>query len=269
MDRKRRNKARKTPTITWVMLGITIISILVAIILPTYFYFSSQAEHELVYAVNPVRTAVVTVGQATELTVLYKGEPLGNKNVTAAQVAIWNAGKRSIWKDDILGDGEVVIFADPPIPILEASIRQHSREITEFTLFATSDSLASGRVAVSWHILEKDDGASIQLIYEGTEDVKFQIQGVIEGQHEIKCAQLGVSIKTPQEQVSAQQSGRWVWGIMALASLAFVIIIVVEGFRKHRHWSYYVALVPQLVVLGLSVWQYFSISMRLWPPFGF
>ncbi|OGO05929.1 MAG: hypothetical protein A2Z76_04320 [Chloroflexi bacterium RBG_13_56_8b] len=266
MERKRKTKTRRISGSTW--FGVVgIIGLLVGIILPTYFYFHTRVERELVYAVNPVRTAVVTAGQASELSVFHEGEPLGDVNVTAAQVAIWNAGKQSIREEDILRP--IVISTDPPVPILEVSIRQRSREVTEFNLVGTPESLASGRVPVSWYILEKDDGASIQLIYEGTQDVNFRVEGVIEGRHEIKDVELGVSIKTPQEQVSEQESGRWAYGIMALASgLALVIIFVFLVVR--RKWrEYWLPMVGFLPFFGMSVWQYFSISTRLWPPFGF
>jgi hypothetical protein len=252
----------------WVR-GVEALFTLVAIILAIYFGLSSRAERELVYAVNPVRTAVVTAGQATELAVLYKGEPIGSKDVTAAQVAIWNAGKLSIRKDDILGDGKVVIFTDPPVPILEASIRQLSREVTEFALVTTPELLASGRVPVSWRILEKDDGASIQLIYVGTEEVKLQVQGTIEGQGEAKYAELGVKIRTPQEQVSAQQGSRTPFGIAALV-FGLITVTAFAVCMIHRKWQEYwfitLTFLPSAVIFTVA---YFLSSARLWPPFGF
>jgi hypothetical protein len=214
-----------------------------------------------------MRTTVVTAGQASELAVLYKGEPLGNVDVTTAQVAIWNAGKQSIRGENILED--VVIFTDPPVPILEASIRQRSREVTGFTLADIPESLASGSVPVSWRILEEGDGASIQLIYVGAQAVDFRVEGVIEGLRGIKHVELGVKITTPQEQIREQQSIRWIWGIMALFSVAFIIFIIVTGFRMHRPWHDFIIIVPLLGMFGVSVWQYFFVSTRFWPPFGF
>jgi hypothetical protein len=267
MKRKQGNKARKIPVSTWIGIAVGVLGLLVGIV-SLFLYFSSRAERELVYAVNPVRTAVVTAGQATELAVLYKDEPLGSVDITAAQVAIWNAGKQGIRKENVLED--VVISTDPPVPILEASIRQCSREVTGFTLVETPELLASGRVPVSWHILEENDGASIQLIYVGKQEVIFHVEGVIEGLRGIKDVELGVDIKTPQEQVHEQQVSRWFPGITALfLLLAAVSTFVYALIRRHLSPYLLVVAVYSLVAFGVMAWLYFSISARLWPPFGF
>jgi len=245
------------------MLGIGILGIGLAI----FFGLRPQTERELVYAINPVRTAVVTAGQASGLAVLHEGEPLGSVDVTAVQVAIWNAGKQSIRHENILED--VVIVTNPPVQILEASIRHHSREVTGFTLIETPGILTSGRLPVSWRILEKDDGASIQLIYVGTEEVTFHVEGVIEGLRGIKDVELGVDIKTPQEQIQEEQIKRWVYGIFSLFFGAVTVFVIYVALLKPRRWRDLYMVFTALSVFGLLVWQYFSISARIWPPFGF
>jgi len=266
MRGKKRSKAKEIWKSPW--FGVVgIIGVLVGIVLPTYFYFSSRVERELMYAVNPVRATVVTAGQASELAVLHKGEPLGSVDVTAAQVAIWNAGKQSIREENILED--IVIFSDPPVPILEVAIRQCSREVTGFTIVEMPESLASGRVPVSWHILEENDGASVQLIYVGTQEVDFRVEGVIEGLRGIKDVELGVEIKTPLEQMREQQGNRGTYGIVALVSglLTVVVFVVSMSLRQLReYWPMTLCLLPTCLICA---WQYFSISTRLWPPFGF
>jgi 4-amino-4-deoxy-L-arabinose transferase-like glycosyltransferase len=266
MRKKRGSKVREILGSPWFRV-VEVVLVLAGIIIPSLLYFSSRAERELVYAVNPVRTTVVTAGQASELAVFHEGEPLGNVDVTAAQVAIWNAGKQSIREENILED--VVICTDPPVLILEASIRQCSREVTEFTLIETPELLASGRVPVSWNILEKNDGASVQLIYVGAQEVDFHVEGVIEGLRGIRDVELGVKIKTPQEQIRAQQSSRTIYGIMAIIFGVLVIFAIVGAFLKPRRWRDLFDVAFALGILGLSIWGYFSISTHLWPPFGF
>lgn len=266
MMRKRRNKARGILGNPWIGVAGGLFG-LAGIILAVFFYLGSQTERELVYAVNPIRTTVVTAGQATELAVLHKGEPLGSVDVTAAQVAIWNAGKQSIREENILED--VVIFTDPPVSILEVAIRQCSREVTGFTLIETPESLASGRVSVSWHILEENDGASVQLIYVGTQEVCFRVEGVIEGLRGIKDVELGVEIKTPLEQMREQESRRWGYGIIALISGLMVVAAFTVFMIRRQLREYWPVTISFLPLFGVSVWQYFSISARLWPPFGF
>jgi hypothetical protein len=263
MERKRKKKARRISVGTW----IGIIGVLVGII-SLFLYLNSRAERELVYAINPVRTAVVTAGQASELAVFYEGEPLGSVDVTAAQVAIWNEGKQSIREENILED--VVICADPPVPILEASIGQYSREVTKFTLVGTPESLASGRVPVSWYILENKDGASVQLIYVGTEEVDFYVEGVIEGLRGIKDVELRVATQTPQERISKQQEIRWViLGLACIIGVAMmfnIYLVFRSGTWRRRDF------IETAIYLGFTVFcilGYFSYSVGLWPPFGF
>jgi hypothetical protein len=63
--------------------------------LAVYFFIASQASPELTYYVHPIRTAVVTAGETSSLTVTHAGRVLTG-NVTAANIAIWNAGKRGV-----------------------------------------------------------------------------------------------------------------------------------------------------------------------------
>lgn len=270
MRKKRGNKARGILKSHWFGVAGVLVGV-AGVILAAFFYLSSQTERELVYAVNPVRATVVTAGQASELAVFHEGEPLGNVDVTAAQVAIWNAGKQSIREENILED--VVICTDPPVPILEVSIRQCSREVTGFTLVEAPESLASGKVPVSWHILEENDGASVQLIYVGTQEVDFRVEGVIEGLRGIKDVELSVEIKTPQEQIREQQGTRTIWGITALlygllAAFAFVAAFTFIRRPPWRNLMLVVAFIF-LPMVGVTTWQYFSFSTRFWPPFGF
>ncbi len=260
------NRAKQVLSNPWFGLAGLLIGV-VGVALAVSFHISTQMERELVYAVNPVRTAVVTTGQATELTVLHRGGPLGDVDVTAAQIAIWNAGEQSIRQEDILQD--IVIFTVPSVPILEASIRERSRDVTGFRLVTTPESLASGIVLVSWRILEEDDGASVQLIYQGAQEVEVCVRGVIEGVRDVKEAKLGVKIKTPEEQIRGQQSTRLAYIVMAAFFGAATILNIVAAFRRPRRWRDLPILFVTLVMFGVIVWQYFSISSGLWPPFGF
>ena len=109
-------KISKHPLVILASLAVTIIGLVVMIVL----FFVSQTSRELVYAVNPVRTEVVTMGQATGLQIIHNGVDLGDVDITAAKIAIWNSGKESIRKENILKD--IIIKTDPSVPILEVSI---------------------------------------------------------------------------------------------------------------------------------------------------
>ncbi len=71
------------------------------IVIGFYLYWSSREIPELTYYVHPVKAAVVRTGQISRLSVQFDGKDL-NSNVTAAQVAFWNAGRRAIRRSAIL-----------------------------------------------------------------------------------------------------------------------------------------------------------------------
>jgi hypothetical protein len=144
-----------------------------------YFAFSSKKHRELVFSINPIRTRVVIAGQATDLKLLYRDRLLGDVDVTAVQLAIWNAGNESIKPEHIRK--EIVVVTEPSVPILEATSRNLTAE-TGLSLLESTDSRSSGKVPLSWTILKKNDGASIQLLYLGKAEVDVRIEGLIEGQ---------------------------------------------------------------------------------------
>lgn len=245
---------------------------IVAIILAVIFYFGAQEESQLVYAINPARTSVVTAGQATELEIFHQGIALGEEDIMAAQVAIWNTGDKSIRQINILKD--IVIYTQPAVPILEAKISKLSRDVTEFTLHDTPESLAGGRVPISWYILETNDGASIQLIYIGAETIEIHVDGVIEEQGDVQRVDPGVKIESPSEQVLAQKESRTFSFILLLVSGILICMSLVLTIWTHisrlRTRNYSLFMLGSLIPLfGISLWFYLSSLGSAWPPFGF
>ena len=192
--------------ITGLIVGV------IGIVLAVVLYSISQDKRELVYSVNPVKTQVVTMGKTTGLEVLHNGVNLGNTDITATQVAIWNSGDLSIKRDNILKD--VVIHTEPPVRILEASILKNIKdyEITGFEIDISEVNLVNGKVPATWRILEKNDGASIQLIYLGSTDVDIYIDGFIESFGKIK-------------QLESIEPTWWHTVIVLVISMVFGIIV--------------------------------------------
>lgn len=162
---------------------ITSVATLISVPLSIYFFVASIRTRDLSFYVNPTKTTIVKSGQSSDLHVLYKGQSLST-DVTALQVAIWNAGKDSIRSEHVLS--ALVISTSPKVPILEARIRHVSRPVTEVRL--DSGRLSEGLVLVSWKILEQHDGVIIQLIVAGSEKTSAKIGGVIEGQQSISVS---------------------------------------------------------------------------------
>ena len=259
----------------WVGLLFGLVGIAVAI----YFGLTSKRRRELVFSVNPVRTRVVTAGQATDLQVLYRDEPLGSIDITAVQLAIWNDGNESIKTEHIREETkqisketghirrEIVVTTKPQVRILEASVRTGSPD-TGFNLLDSTDSKAKGRVPVSWGILEKNRGASIQLLYLGTPEVDILVEGLIEGQGHAKRIVTSSSFKSPQ---AHRKSLR---GQSLFAAISFLVLLVTAVLKFAFQMQGPGDIISLLFVLSagsllIAVLGLASTMRERYPPFGF
>ena len=243
----------------WVGILVGIVGIAAAV----YFGLTSRRRRELLFSVNPVRTKVVTSGQATDLKVSYRDEPFGDIDVTAVQLAIWNAGYESIKKEHVRK--EIVVTTKPQVRILEASVRTGSPD-TGFKLLDSTDSKVEGRVPVSWEILERNEGASIQLLYIGTSEVDILVEGLIEGQGRAKQIVTSSSLKSPQEHHKKLRQQ----GFLAVISLVSSVVIAILQFAIRVQWD----LLPMFFILSLfilfiSTTNLLSTVRERFPPFWF
>lgn len=156
--------------------GVGILGIGLAI----YFYIAGDKEPKLMFLAHPIRTSIVQAGKLTDVSVLLRGQPI-NGDLTAAQFIIWNAGKAPIRHEDILKP--IFLSTVSNYPIYEVSIRNVSRDVTKFQII--TNEIATGRLGLDWKILEQNDGASIQILYGGNQNLKFYDEGVVVGQDKI------------------------------------------------------------------------------------
>jgi hypothetical protein len=140
------------------------------------FPWLAAPRKDLSFCVNPVRTPIVQIARPTDVSVSYKGNPVKG-NVTAAQIAIWNAGREPIKGDDVLTP---IILHTGTNQIMEASILKATREVSGFQL--DSNNIGSNSIGMKWRILEKNDGALLQIVYSGDVNVPVIFEGVLIGQ---------------------------------------------------------------------------------------
>lgn len=245
----------------WIGILIGILGIAVGL----FFGLRARKRRELVYSINPVYTRIVRSKEATALKVSYRDEPLGDVDVTALQLAIWNAGNMSIKPDHIRK--KIVVAIKPQVRVLEASVRNATPH-TGFKLRDTAESRATGRIPVSWKIFERNEGASIQLLYLGTSKVDIFLEGLIEGQGHPKEKATSSSYRSPKEQ-------RAVLKIACLAAIFFFIILltttVLKFVFKVQGPEDIVTLIFVMSVFGfpLSLTGILSTMRERFPPFGF
>lgn len=176
IQEKKQNKIMvwfsNNPIVGVLGIALSVISIFLSVI----FYIGSIAKPDLTYFVHPVKGIALQSNQATDLTVYYKNREIKG-DLTVAQIAIWNHGKKPIKHSDILETIKIVTSSQ--FPILEAKIRKTTRSVTGISLDTTKSDL--GVIGIDWRVLEQDDGAIIQIIYEGSQDVNISVLGVVEG----------------------------------------------------------------------------------------
>jgi hypothetical protein len=166
----------------------------IGVALALFFYFSEHNTRDLTAFVHPIRTSVVRTGQASKMSVRFE-DRLIDSDVTAVQITVWNKGGLSIRPANVL---KPVVIVMPGRRVLEATIKKQTREVVNFRLDSTK--LGDGRIPLNWDILEKDDGAVIQLIYAGDDTADIHFEGVLEGQPLLSQLLYSFKLQQPEEQ---------------------------------------------------------------------
>jgi hypothetical protein len=229
---------------------------IVGIPLAIYLYFSQQEKAELVYYVNPGKTLILEYGRMSDLDVFYKNQKI-TSDLTAAQILIWNAGNKSIHKENILS--EIKILTDPPVNILEAQVIKTSRAVINFNYDSTM--LVKGIVPISWKILEQNDGASLQMIYQGSRDVIIKVEGIVEGQPEVYRLEPIEDTKSSHDKRDSSFSREksktekilkvftFIWYLLSMIFLLFVTVFVFREARSGPKYFYIIGIFLALMVL--------------------
>jgi len=213
-----------------IIVFISAITGLIALPLSIYYYYAAKEYPQLTYYINPGKAVVVGAGQASRLTASYDGRVI-DTDITAAQVAIWNRGKRAIKRADILKP--IVIYTKSDVPILEASIRKTSRDVVQLAL--NMDELQKGRLTILWNILEHNDGGVIQIIYAGSPGEILLVDGVVEGQPQIEKLDQDVKVMSVADyNASAQQQNRMIAFTFTGGGLLLLCIYVYMNRRSKR-----------------------------------
>ena len=234
-------------------------------------YRASQKIRELTYYVHPARTAIVAPGQISTLKVLHEGKEI-KEGVTTTLLAIWNAGALEIVPQDDLD--KVEIYTEPRVAILEATVRKETRDVIDFQ--TSRERLSEGIVPLSWKILEKNDGASLQVIHAGGTNVEIRVRGTIKGQGSVTRMYYRGKIQSAEEQI--RNRGRedsflgLMTGTIGLILSALVIFRWAKEKRLGRSLSRgdcWQALIMGVVLLGMGIWLFLWSSKTPGPPFGF
>ena len=162
-----------------------IITIVITVSVPYYFYKKSISLPEPVFLLDPVRTKIIESDRFidTPLRVVRANGDEIKGNVTSVRFYFWNNGRKSIKKSNIL-EPLVITLDDPNGEILDYKILKCSRKVVEPVVGLNSVD-PNKNLLLSFAILEQGDGLTGQVIYRGEPEAKLVICGAIEGVRKI------------------------------------------------------------------------------------
>jgi len=252
------------PVVGMIGTAASVISIPLAL----FFYLSEQRTRDLSAFVHPVRTTVVRTGQASKMSVKFE-DRLIDSDVTAVQIAVWNRGALPIRPTNVL---KPVAITMPGRQILEATIKKQSRDVVNFRLDTTK--LAEGRVPLNWDILEKDDGAVLQLIYAGDNTSDINCEGILEGQASVSRPKYPRTILQPEELLRENTFIRIFLYVNAmLLAIAFIAYTMMLHHSANlpipRRLRYMFVAMGALFACGTILAMCWHLTQYGAPPFGF
>lgn len=163
-------------------LAITGLAIGVAgIVLSVYFYWGSRRFREPIFVEDPIRTELLShesVAQAPIQVLRSNGEPI-ESDLVSIRFYFWNAGTEPIRGQHVL-EQITLSLDETAVEILDFRLLSISRDITGLALNRNPTNPKRSLV-LSFTILETDDGATGQIIYEGSSSSPLTIGGVVEG----------------------------------------------------------------------------------------
>lgn len=253
--------------------------IVASAVVSAFFWWLSEKSKDLAFAVSPTRPDIVRSGLASDLTVLYKGSAISG-NLSVIQLGVWNRGRDPIRQpDDILR--AITIKPAAGMKVLEAKVVSATREELKFSIAPAE---ANGDMVLHWRILEKGDGAVVQLLVVNAPDEPVTVSGTIVGQGALDARPFGgragqsssAALVTPSaipanDGISVRQIVAWLFiGLMTCFWVALGIYVYRnERARDAKHWKSAALRLTVVVCLcaGFLVMIY-HLGRRV-SPFGF
>lgn len=240
-----------------------------SLIFAAYTLWGPTNDPQLIAQEQPVRTVLVSSEGIQNLQISAAGRPIAGP-VTAVQIAVWNAGNRPIrYVEDVI---EPIRFY-ASAPILSVRILRMSRPAAKIEI---DDSAArTGAFYLRFRILERGDGALIQVTYEGNETVPFGASGEIVGQGPIRFNRPPVSISGAKIAGSPlPRPLRWLGLVMAVGFLGVAVALFRHVERTRRGGvsagaminSYVICAIVALAAIGFTAVAALELLNDVPPP---
>ena len=164
-----------SPYIALISLAVAIIGIVLAVI----FFIKSQKNKTPCYLFSS-NTIIEGVSQTfDEIEIRYKGQAQDLVSVT--KLLLWNAGRETIDKTDLVERDQLRVTAHAQIDLLDVHIIGVSTESNLVTLGKVTQQDKSSTFSINFDFLDHADYFVIQIIHNGTSSENFSIAGKIKG----------------------------------------------------------------------------------------
>jgi hypothetical protein len=224
---------------------IGFVATIIAIPLSYYFYVKGDHRPDLTYFVYPGKSALVRAREDNAISVAYEGRPV-QSDLTSARVAVWNAGSRAIHRNEVLTP--LRIYTSPSVPIVQVRVVKQNRSVTGIGV--DNSRRNAGEITVQWSILEENDGAIIQVIYAGGDDIDVLAEAEVEGQpkitREVYKSERNSTVDTEYANAQRYRIVRLLFAIVVGA--VFFTTAIAKSIReiKQRKW---IPIIPNIIMM--------------------
>ncbi len=154
---------------------------IIGIILSIFFYEGSRKDREPTFIVDPIKSEILDISRTNlaPLKILKTNGEEIKSNVTITTFYFWNKGKQPIVQTDILE--KVKFHFKKGTKIIDYKLLKTSREICKIDLAKINENV----LELNFNILEKNDGFTCQIIFEGDKTSELLTSGIYVGVNEV------------------------------------------------------------------------------------
>ncbi len=264
----------------WFTLALWVASIAASIII-THLAHLLTRKHKLPrYAIRSVALIRESKRLFPDLQLHFKGYGEDIDNFTVSRVILWNAGRDTIRKADMVDEEPLRVTVMPGIVILAANILQENNPPNGITCTVKRDKAA---VDIGFKFLDHNNGAVLEVLHTGSQADDITVTGQLIGAGKPKRAKLepltnvGPGFKTYQRAV---RTGRRkpaliffagnliVYLLLIVFMVAYVYRFTDEGIPNSQRSA---LVVSSIFAASCPVWplvlNFYNLCMRF-PPYG-
>nr|DAZ72511.1 MAG TPA: hypothetical protein [Caudoviricetes sp.] len=153
---------------------ISLLLAIVSIITGIFFYYKSKRIKQPTYAIKTSKLITEKIGCISNMDILYSGNKINNLSIT--KIALWNAGKDTINKEDIASSAPLTVQINPKYRILDCSIIYQKDERNNFDIEISKDKT---NVLINFEYFDYEEGIVLQIFHTGNTSDDISIEGKI------------------------------------------------------------------------------------------